>query len=56
MNTTSKISIAVLGLAALLTPMTGTVHAQEIKAYLKKPNPDELFVVLVHDSQCPGTF
>ena len=54
MSRTTYITAAAI-LAALLTPMTGTVHTQEIKAYLKKPNPDELIVAFLHDSRCPGT-
>ena len=41
-------------LVALLATTTGTGHAQEIKAYLKKSNPNELYVMFLHDSKCPG--
>ena len=53
MSRTTYITAAAI-LAALLTTMTGTANAQEIKAYLKKPNPDELIVMFLYGSDCPG--
>ena len=53
MSRTTYITAAAI-LAALLTTTIGTVSAQETRAYLKKPNPDELFVALLHDEKCPG--